>query len=224
MIIDKHKCVFVHIPKCAGTSIEQTLEPTVDVTSDKNLVSFVGWDVAAQSWLQHATMAQMNEQCERVKKYFKFTFVRNPWDRVVSLFEWQKDSIPRWKNRIRRNKRTMVQRGIYKYMYNLPPAKQTLKEFVLEPICADPAHLIDQYEFTHDKHGNQIVDFVGRYENLQEDFDKICERLGIERTTLKHQNKLNKRKNYKEYYDDETREMVAQKFAKEINSFGYEFE
>ena len=154
-----------------------------------------------------------------VEDYFSFTFCRNPFDRLVSDFKFQ--------GRIQWN----FHRLYRKYKFNF-------KNFVKYLVASD-------LKFSVHRHSSQAsfykglpremdktwdmlqfldrqVDFIGRFETLQEDFNTICDKIGIPRQELPHKN-ATKHKHYTEYYDDETRQIVAEKYAKDIEYFGYEF-
>lgn len=132
--------------------------------------------------------------------YFKFAFTRNPWDLELSYYIWLK-SMSGHKKRYQENSITFEEH-INSKMFNKMPTFLSFSSFFK---------------------GQINVDFVGRFENLQEDFDKICSQIGIPSQTLSTRNKT-KREHYSSYYNKETMNMVAKKHEKDIEIFGYEFE
>jgi hypothetical protein len=139
--------------------------------------------------------------------HFKFTIVRNPWDRLLSTYKdkVQKQWIDTDDHPDRLSKFEKYKDGGYKFFVkNVIPSEDNHTECL--------TNLIDF----------KNIDFIGRFENLQEDFDIICDKIGIPKQQLPHANK-SKHKHYTEYYDDETKQIVAEKFAKDIEYLGYEF-
>ena len=73
-----------------------------------------------------------------------------------------------------------------------------------------------------DNESRIIVDYIGKFESLEDDFKRICIQLGKEHLALPHIN-ITKRKGYREYYDDETQQWIASRFSKTIKIFQYNF-
>lgn len=141
-------------------------------------------------------------------EYLKFTFVRSPWSRTVSSFF-----------HTRKKHRNDLQRFLGL------SGNFSFKEFIvsLKNLKKLHPHYDDQFSFLINRNKKQCMDFIGKLENFQDDFNIVCDKIGIPRQTLPHKN-ATKHKHYTEYYDDETREMVAKKYARDIEYFGYEFE
>tara|TARA_B100001094_G_C18187366_1_gene804721 strand:- start:3500 stop:4141 length:642 start_codon:yes stop_codon:yes gene_type:complete len=142
--------------------------------------------------------------------YFTFIFVRNPWDRLVSYY---KSSF-------------QCETGYFSKKYQISnPSEIEFSHFI--KLVTDKENLNLNKHWRPQSRICDLckLDFIGRFENIQEDFNIVCDKIGIPQQQLPHTNKSkHKRKHYTEYYDDETREIVAEKYAKDIEYFGYEFE
>lgn len=192
MISHEHKCIFVHCQKCAG----ETIELAVFGKSD---TGFRGDPFQGSPEKHFSVNRYIKKYGEHTwNNYFTFSFVRNPWDRVISWIKY-------------RDKR----HGLYSGRLN----SSIIKKEVESPSfsCNSYFNLLSL-----DSSGG-IIDFIGRFENLQEDFNFVCDKIGIPKQKLPHKNKTN-HKHYTEYYDDETKQIVAEKYAKDIEYFGYKFE
>lgn len=181
MIEHDYQFIFVHILKTAGTSIEQLF---CDFPTDQQDVAF-----------KHSGIDFYYQQFPReAAEYFKFTFVRNPWDRLVSQYQWR----------------------LFK-RYQDP--NQSFAEW-----------LESSYEMWQESQlrmisiNNEIkMDFIGKFENLQEDWHKICDILGVHNRTLPHLNDLSNRPHYTNFYHDHSRKLVAAGCRAEIEHFNYAF-
>ena len=227
MICRDYNCLFVHIPKTAGQSVEQFFMDLLglDWEHDREALLLQSNDDPARGTekLAHLSASEYVD-CgylpqQEFSAYFKFSFVRNPWSRILSEY--------RYRN----------------YFHHL-----SFRDFVLNKLPRPGRddqyrHVMPQYDMLHDRQGNLLVDFVGRFESLQQDFDRVCERLGIVDSSLPHRNRSDKKsrdlkrklrnflfmngenrfQNMAEFYDDETREAVTEYYRKDIDTFGYEF-
>ena len=138
---------------------------------------------------------------KQFEKYFKFGFVRNPWDRVVSLYE-------RTEPLIMKDKMTFDQ-----FVDWIQYASAT---------CIHSSPHRYQLDWFVDGSGNMLADFIGRFERLDADWATIAKKLGLPET-LPHKRENPRARHYTDYYNDKTREIIARKFKIDIDHFGYEF-
>ena len=201
MISSQKRFLFVHIPKTAGNSIQSILR---DYSEDELVALRGGQDGIERFGLRnpkykikkHSTLAEYKAALGEVQfgDLYKFTCVRNPWDRMVSYYFTPTQNMAAWDR------------------------KKFRKAIVKALSVADYLRL-DKVE--EDPFGN--VDYIMRFENLADDFRTVCGTLGILPTTLPRYNRSS-REHYSKYYDDELRELVHARFAAEIERFGYIFE
>ena len=207
MISHKHKFIFIHIPKTGGTSIERLF---VDHETDRMLG---GKDVE----YKHDSARQMQETFpKKWEQYFTFTVVRNTWDWIISRFYWHYFFRPQDLDRllIPTHKDRVIEGSFRKFVMSLDDMLKKKEGRHLE--------LDTQLSRLLDINGEVSLDYVCKFESLQVDFDHVCNKAGISQQKLPHIHKT-KHKHYTEYYDEEMREIVAKKYAKDIEYFGYKF-
>ena len=207
-ISHKHKCIFVHIPKCAGTSIEHALGmhgPNEEIGIKPFIHTCTDQEHLFGKGAQHYTIQEIRSIIypEVFDSYFKFGMVRNPWDRLVSHFAWRGR---KWTDGINLEKKQFNTQLLQFYK-----SVVSGKEY--------PIHLKQQWEFLYDDENKLLVDYIGRVENLQVDWAEICDQLGI---SLPLENRMTSyHKHYSYYYNILTKWIVYLLYHKDIKLFGY---
>ena len=233
IISHKHKFIFIRPRKTAGTTMQNVLS---QICGDDDIVTS-GYDDGNKNIDQSCWDGHPHPHLWDVKQlvgediwreYFKFTFVRNPFDITVSRFFW--------------NIKGKGQKG---YDTTKEDFKRWFQEYTSANLFHDarfyPVNMA--YPFLLDLNcvsnqntplyqsgllNRQIdLDFVGRYESLQSDFDFICDELKLGRLKLKDKNSKTKTRkdkiNYKEWYDEKMIETMNELFEKDLDLLGYDF-
>ncbi|MDO6564785.1 sulfotransferase family 2 domain-containing protein [Amphritea sp. 1_MG-2023] len=228
MISKKYSCIFIHIPKTAGQSVEQLFIDDEGLTKDTKYQLLLGINPDPEkgperiSHLKACEYKQLGYVSEaEYENLFKFSFVRNPWERIVSEYRYRHF----WK-------------------------QFSFRDFVLSHLpeedsyCDYSRHIIPQSDYLYDESGKLIVDYVGRFETLQDDFYKICQAIGFDNNVIPHINKSGLKKfrhkikrqigltksfqkdfkDYRAFFDDDTASIVENMYRKDIENFGYCFD
>jgi len=218
LISHSHGFLFVHVAKTGGTSVRTALRryrwsgryaPALLVTSLISQATRPRHRLGVK-FPRHAKAVAAREMLPEpvFAGLFKFVFVRNPWDLQVS--SW---------HHIRRESPASIP-GIHRFgdflRYKFDPERPY--DFMLD-ISREL-----QSDYIVDLHGRTIVDFIGRYEHLQTDFDHVCDRIGIARRDLPHARRAVDRDDYRRYYDTDTRALVAEHYAADIERLDYSFD
>jgi len=186
----KGEFLFIWINKTAGVSVSSALGINKDLYN-------------------HYTAMELREILgpKEFESRFKFCFVRNPWDKVVSEYRFR----------------------IWTYQNELTSETSFSRWVKLTYVDKDPRYhdwpkmFLPQLEWITDEKGEIAVDFVGRFENLQNDFDAISDAIRTDRQHLGHENRSREADSYRDYYDRETKAIVGKLFKADIEYFGYEF-
>ncbi|MFN4113450.1 MAG: sulfotransferase family 2 domain-containing protein [Sphingomonadaceae bacterium] len=210
MIVSRTKrFVFVHVPKTAGKAVSAALDPHASagivnpLHIHETLCDFY-MRVRKEGKKPRLPFGKRSEADASAEfaDYFSFAFVRNPWDRVVSMFSFlQKADLPETRG---------LEFG--RFMHDLEHGAHYLQSI------HNPR---PQLDYITDYRRKIIVSEIGRFETLAEDFGRICDRLGID-VPLEKRN-VSSHAHYTDYFDDRSRGFVANLYAEDISAFGYTF-
>lgn len=213
----KHKFLFVHIAKTGGTSVRTSLQklrwrdPWYIPMFLCSRFSHLSGHRIGSKFPRHSKIIAAKEMlpAQFFDSLFKFSFVRNPWDLQVSSYHHIKRERP-------------------EFLFGHEDFESFMK-FKFDPEREYQFHIDTslqlQSDYLIDLHGNLLVDFIGKYESLQDDFTKACRSIGIKERTLPHKREAkDRKKDYRSYYSDQTAELVARHFYQDIKLLNYQFD
>lgn len=201
-----HKFIFVAVPKTGTHSVRRALREHMGEHDLEQVKLFANksFPIPELSRLQHGHLS-----LDQVRPYlrpgdfdsfFKFAFVRNPFDRFVSYCAF----MTRQSDQFDKDPKAVMRY----FAITAPPVQHIL----FQP----------QHALLTDRDGRLLTDFVGRVEQMQQSYDEIAARIGIPTTRLEQANR-SIRGEYRGYYDDQITEGVARLYARDLELFGYEF-
>lgn len=206
IISHKHKFIFFAVPKTATHTSREALRQHLGPDDWEQQVLFGKQtlpipDIAR---LQHGHIStqqiKLHLAPETWDTYFKFGFVRNPFDRYISTCFFLNRGNPNFAA------------GAVSFMKRALTIPRFRQRVLVQP----------QYKQLTDENGHVALDFVGRYENLQESYDEICARVGLPAANLSRKNPSTHAA-FTDYYDDELRHIVAEFYKVDLEIFDYQF-
>ena len=218
MISYKNNFIFVHIPKCAGTSIEEYFTE-LENNPDPHELFLPSMSPAPDSYKEHALVFEVVQhytlqsikdilyshgKSEFYDNAYKFVVVRSPWERMASSAAYLKNTP--WGD----------------YIPDCNTVGEGIKKLCEVQHIDNHRFDINQIDFLK-VDGEIAVDYIIRFEDLDKGFKEVLEKLKLPTDKkLGHAMKSN-HKNYIEYYTEETKEMIREKYKEDIEYFGYEF-
>jgi hypothetical protein len=187
---DEKKCIFVHIPKAAGTSLKNTLFPGAQITHYRAIDYFM-------------------DSPRKYLKYFVFAFSRNPYDRLVSAYYYL----------LQGGKNEADMRFRDKFLSSYETFGDFVKSGLHRKEIKTQYHFMPQYPFIVNLRGEIMVDFLGRFETMADDFERISKRIGSD-NPLPHINKSS-RGPYQGFYTEELRIITYANYKKDFELLGY---
>jgi len=179
---EQHKFIWFRVAKVGTRSILEILENNTELTLSGYSIPF---------------------RVKESKNYFKFAFVRNPWDRVVSCYHKQ-----------------VVPKNNPHFTECWDKGFDYFVAFIAsQDLTRSDIHIKLQTSLIPRKD----LDFIGRFENFEEDLRYVLDTIGLSEAEIVHKNRSD-HQHYSEYYTKKTRAIIYKKYKKDIKNFGYTFE
>jgi hypothetical protein len=221
IVSDSNKFIFIHIPRTAGTYVSKKIcnslgvkkwrefigEPKKLINREGNaLGNCYSGEYSEYESNKHITAKNLKNKIgkKKWKSYFKFAFIRNPWDRILSIYL----------------KKRREATGIRRFLFE--NSKFKFNSYVILKYGLGVGKVMRQTEYVEDENGHIIVDYIGRYEKLEKDLEKIYEKLMLE-SRQEEPYDGTENVSYKNYFLNMTKRIVKKKFRKEIEKFDYTF-
>ncbi len=209
---DRREFIFVHVPKCGGMSVGQQIFGT-----------YAGNHMPIPSY-------QLIFSAEEFDRYFKFSFVRNPFDRLVSAYRYMRNGGPGASGspgEHRCEAGTTLTERVKTQVVSEVAAYDDFEHFVTEWLNRSNTRLYEhfrpQHRFVCSPDGQLQLDFVGRFERLTDDFGQIAERIGT-KPVLPHENRSsNGAVDYAQMFTPATRRIAEKIYEKDLRMFDYTF-
>lgn len=207
IISHQHRFIFAAVPKTGTHSVRQALREHMSEEDIEQVGLFVNkrfpYEQLAAIRHGHLSLEQVRPYIgeEMFGDYFKFAFVRNPYDRFVSYCAFMTRDTDVFQRE---------PQGVMRHFLFVQPPEQH--------ILFQPQHTV-----LADGDGNLLTDMVGRVEDMQASYDAICARIGIPPRMLDQVNS-SKRGDWRRYYNEELKASVARRYARDLELFGYEFQ
>jgi hypothetical protein len=200
VVSKSNRFFFIHIPKNAGGSVRQALIRNAGGKKPRGVY-------------QHTpavTVCDLNRS--QWNSFLTFSFIRNPWERMWSIYKF---------NLERKGKgHEDVGKSFDEFLMRKKRTHNWAKTF---PNPNTPIQRRPQTDWLLDENGEMIVDFIGRFENLHDDFKRICSMVGIKPPRLTRTHKTSHSVPYTKAYSKEGIEFVEEHFRTDIEMFEYAF-
>jgi len=187
----------IGIPECMPLTVYQKLQISLKRRSGKSDESY--------HWVHYPFITDAT----LFDDYFKFCFVRNPWDRLVSCYY----------NKVKSN-----YSGFSKYQINSEMSFEQFAKTVCDIPDSDAESHFQSQTYIIKKAGDIDMDFIGKFETLNSDFNYVCKKLGVNKTKLpKMMTSPRPQSNYKTHYKDNLVELVRERYKNDCVKLEYSF-